>query len=85
MPSLSGGLSAYRSYRANVQPFEYFWNTKPRFVERAVRDSEAFRGGVARGLPEAALLDSLRADAAFMDSLRAATTRLEAGFVALRS
>ena len=83
MPSLSGGLSAYRSYRASVRPFEYFWNTKPRFVERAVRDSEAFRGGVARGLPEAALLDSLRADAAFMDSLRAAKTRLEAGFVAI--
>lgn len=83
MPSLSGGFAAYERYRDGVTPFEYFWNTRPDFVERAVRRSQAFRAGVEQGLAEAALYDSLRADAAFMDSLRTAATRLEVGLVAV--
>ncbi len=83
MPSLSGGLPAYEGYRERVTPFDYFWRSKPETVTRFVRSTERFKREVNTGASEATVLDSLRADAAFMDSLRAATTRLEAGFVAV--
>jgi penicillin-binding protein 1A len=83
MPSLGGGLGSYESYRERVTPFDYFWRSKPDVVTRFVRSTDRFERGVAAGTSEAAMLDSLRGDAAFMDSLRAAKTRLEAGFVAV--
>ncbi|MEP0545450.1 MAG: transglycosylase domain-containing protein [Rhodothermales bacterium] len=83
MPSLGGGLSAYEGYRAGITPFDYFWRSKPKLVTRFVRSTGRFEQLVAGGASEAAALDSLRADAAFMDSLRTVKTRLEAGFVAV--
>jgi penicillin-binding protein 1A len=83
MPSLGGSLSSYEAYRANVTPFDHFWRSKPEVVTRFIESSDRFERGVEAGLDASALLDSLGADAAFMDSLRAAKTRLEAGFVAV--
>ena len=83
MPSLGGGLSAYENYRANVTPFDYFWRSKPDLVNRFVRSTARFEDLAERGLSESAALDSLRGDAAFMDSLRTVKTRLEAGLVAV--
>ena len=83
MPSLGGGLSAYTGYRDRVTPFDYFWRSKPNLVTRFVRSTGRFEQLTATGMSERTALDSLRADAAFMDSLRAVKTRLEAGFVAI--
>jgi len=82
MPAL-GGADAYVAYRDRVAPFGYFWNAHPDFVARHVRRTDRFEALTAAGVDEDAALDRLRADGAFMDSLRAAATRLEAGFVAI--
>ena len=82
MPSLSGA-DAYVAYRDRVEPFGYFWRREGGLVARHVRRTPRYRALTAAGLDEEDALDSLRRDDAFMDSLRAVVTRLEAGLVAL--
>lgn len=82
MPSLAGA-DAYTRYRARVEPFGYFWRTRARVVERHIRRSDDFRSVVESGRSDEEAIAELSRNDAYMDSLRAIATRLEAGFVAL--
>ncbi|MGI9175521.1 MAG: penicillin-binding protein 1A [Rhodothermales bacterium] len=69
--------------QTGYEPFEYFWESKPHIEVQFIQETDHYKelreGGMER--PEA--LDRLRRDAAFMDSLKAEKTRLEAGLLAL--
>jgi penicillin-binding protein 1A len=66
-----------------VQPFGYFWKTKPGLIDLFIRESAAYRSAVDSGTaPEAALVQ-LKSDREFIARLRADKTRLQAGFVAI--
>ena len=66
-----------------VRPFAHFWQAHPRKLERLLRRTSRYRRTTARGIPADSALALLQADGAFIDSLQAAATRLEAGLVAL--
>ncbi len=59
------------------------WNEQHALVDAFIRETPRFQAARAAGQDEAQAIARLRADAAFMKSLRADKTRLEAGFVAL--
>lgn len=78
---LSRDASAYRSFRrAN---FSQIWRDRPAAARSIARSTAAYRRGIDDGTNADALLDSLLADGAFMDSLKQVKTRLEIGFTAL--
>jgi penicillin-binding protein 1A len=79
----STSTADYLAQREAVRPFGYFWQSHAELADAFVRESLAFRRAVAGGEPPAAALKRLKADRAFIAQLRAAKTRLEAGFVAL--
>lgn len=74
---------AYVAAQRRTTPFAHFWASKPALVDAFVRETLRYRRLVAEGASAEEALAALRADAAFMDSLRTAKTRLETGFVAL--
>ena len=80
---LSESASAYRRARSQVEGFGHFWDEKDALVDDFIRATRRFRRRTARGQSEEAVLEALRGNAAFMDSLREAKTRLEVGFVAI--
>ncbi len=80
---VSRNAAAYQSFRRSVRPFDHFWASRPSVVRSFVRGTVAYRSGVAAGIDEETMLDSLLARPAFMDSLRREKTRVQAGFVAL--
>jgi penicillin-binding protein 1A len=80
---LSRSAAAYASKHRAVEPFSYFWNTRNDLLELFVRESPEFRKGVAAGKAAADMLNTLHKDDQFMVRLKAAKSRLEAGFVAL--
>ena len=73
----------YAKMRPRVAPFGYFWSSRPELLEAFLRESPEFRKAVEGGEPEADAAARLAGDAEFMARLKAAKTRLEAGFVAL--
>jgi penicillin-binding protein 1A len=80
---LSSNPQAYADRRRQVQPFGYFWKTKPGLIDLFIRESAAYRSAVDSGTaPEAALVQ-LKSDREFIARLRADKTRLQAGFVAI--
>jgi penicillin-binding protein 1A len=80
---LSSSASAYIDMRRRVQPFAYFWKSKPELLDAFVRESAAYRAAIASGsTPEAALAE-LKRSREFMANLRAEKTRLQAGLVAI--
>ena len=80
---LSSNANAYVDRRRRVQPFAYFWKTKPGLIDAFIRESAAYRSAVDSGAaPEAALLQ-LKSNREFMAKLRADKTRLQVGFVAI--
>ena len=82
-PGTVGSAAAARAAVGPRGAFAYFWSSKRALVDGYVRATPRFRSLVAGGTAEAAALRRLRADAAFMDSLRAVRTRLEASLVAV--
>jgi penicillin-binding protein 1A len=80
---VSTNASAYGSARENVKPFDYFWRTHPEILEEAVRNSVRFRNGVAAGQSEAEMLTILAEDESYLDSVKTAESRVQAGFVAI--
>lgn len=80
---LSSAPSAYARARKHVEPFSYFWNTRQELVDAFVRETPQFKKKIQAGDSEAQALSSLKQNAEFMTQLRAAKTRLEAGFVAM--
>ena len=79
----STATADYLERREAVRPFGYFWQSHAELADAFVRESLVFRRAVAGGEAPAAALQRLKADRAFIAQLRAAKTRLEAGFVAL--
>ncbi len=67
----------------NYEPFAYYWSSKRDTVDQFIRETTRYRRLVAGGMAPGEALRQLRADQAFMDSLKAVKTRLEAGFVAI--
>ncbi|MGD9831403.1 MAG: penicillin-binding protein 1A [Piscinibacter sp.] len=80
---LSGGTRAYVAARAKTEPFAHFWATRGELVDDFIRESAEFAAMHEDGRSAEDALATLRADAAFMRSLRERKTRLEAGFVAI--
>ncbi|SDL98222.1 penicillin-binding protein 1A [Oryzisolibacter propanilivorax] len=59
------------------------WNARNPLVQQLVRESNTFAKAVEGGESEEAALERLLADASFLQELRAARTRVQAGFLAL--
>ncbi len=72
-----------RMARGDVEPWSYFWQRNTRLSDAFVRDTDRWRALRERGLDRSEATAQLRADEAFMDSLHAVKTRLEAGLVAV--
>jgi penicillin-binding protein 1A len=64
--------------------FSYLWDGRPELVRAFIRSTPQYRSGVASGVPEEVMLDSLRSNQAFMEALRQLKTRVETGFVAMK-
>jgi len=80
---LSTSAPPYVDMRRRVQPFGYFWKTKPGLIDAFIRESSAYRRAVDSGTAPEAALAKLKSDREFMAKLRADKTRLQAGFLAL--
>ena len=80
---LSSTPSAYSRAHKQIQPFSYFWDSRRELVDAFVRETPQFKKAVQAGSSEAQALAALKQDDQFMAQLRAAKTRLEAGFVAM--
>jgi penicillin-binding protein 1A len=65
------------------EPWAHFWATQGRLTESFIRDTDRFRSLRRQGTDPGDALAQLRADEAFMDSLRTSKTRLEVGLVAI--
>jgi penicillin-binding protein 1A len=73
----------YKSLHKKVEPFRYFWNEHASLLDTFIRETPQFRKAVAAGKKDTAVLEKLKNNAKFMQALRAAKTRLEAGFTAM--
>lgn len=84
-PFTSSQEDAYLEYarKNTVEPWAYFWQSQGRLLSSFITDTDRFRALRREGLSPQEALESLRDDEVFMDSLRTAKTRLEAGLVAL--
>jgi len=80
---LSSNANSYVDMRRRVQPFAYFWKTKPGLIDLFIRESVAYRSAVDAGATPEAALAQLKSNKEFMAKLRADKTRLQAGFVAM--
>ena len=80
---LGAATDAYVTRHARVQPFAYFWRTHGALAETFIRESPAYRSAVAGGVTPAEALSRLKDDAAFLERLHVAKSRLEGGYVAL--
>ena len=79
----STSTGTYTSMRSSVTPFEYYWRTHGAQLDAFIRESNTYRQAVDGGEAPAAAFKRIKADRSFMRELRAAKTRLEAGFVAI--
>jgi penicillin-binding protein 1A len=80
---ISTSAKAYIDMRRRVQSFAYFWKTKSGLLEQFIRESAAYRAALQSGAAPEAAMALLKNDREFMSKLRAAKTRLQAGFVAI--
>jgi len=67
----------------DVEPWGQFWKEQPTILRNSVKSTDRYRRASRRVDDRDALVRTLLADEAFMDSLKAEKTRLETGFVAL--
>lgn len=80
---MSTSTGAYAGMRRQVVPFRYFWESRSDLVNAFIRETPEYRKAIEAGEAAAGVLQRLKADDKFIAQLRAAKTRLEAGFVAL--
>jgi penicillin-binding protein 1A len=80
---LSTRIDAYQQARRKTEPFAHFWATQGELVDAFVRESPEFARLLEAGHSKDDALARLRADTAFMTTLRERKTRLEAGLVAI--
>ena len=81
--NLSSSTGAYAAVHGAVNPFQYFWQSHAALGDAFVRESASYRKAVEGGEAGPVALKRLKADRNFIAVLRAAKSRLEAGFVAL--
>lgn len=62
---------------------DLYWKRFPDFLDSFIKETQAYREGLNDAITQKELLDSLRTNEAFVDSVKRARTRLEAGFVAI--
>ncbi len=64
---------------------DIFWEENPQFLRQFLRETDRYKNGFANydTKIEKVVFDSLFADSAFVDSVKRANTKLEAGFVAI--
>ena len=79
----SSSTGMYTAIRPNIKPFDYYWLSHKAQLDAFVRESGDYRRAVEGGEAPAAVLKRLKADRAFMNNLKGAKSRLEAGFVAI--
>ena len=80
---ISTSTDVYRGVRRQVAPFRYFWDTQGDLLDSFIRESAEYKQALEAGESAASAFKKLQADRKFIAQLRAAKTRLEAGFVAL--
>ena len=80
---LSTQPDSYRVARNGVEPFRYLWQTQPALLPTLLRETPEYRAMIEAGNTPEAALAALRGNAGFIAALKAAKTRLEAGFVAI--
>jgi penicillin-binding protein 1A len=59
------------------------WDTFPSFLDSFIEETDEYKNGFGGGKNRVQVLDSLKADKKFVDSVKRLRTRLEAGFVAM--
>lgn len=79
---LADNTEAYLK-RTNYEPFKYFWETKDETVDAFIRETPRFKRLRSRDVSAEEAMRQLQADEAFIDSLKAEKTRLEAGLVSI--
>lgn len=80
---LASSSAPYAAMHPKITPFAHFWDANQALADTFVRESAAYRNGVAAGKNGPSLMAQLLQDSAFMNRLRTGKTRLETGFVAL--
>ena len=78
-------LGDYRSLEpgTDYEPFAHFWESNPGILDEFIRQTPRYDTLRARGTGPGAAVDRLRGDGSFIDSLKAAKSRLGAGLVSL--
>ncbi len=79
----AGLLSQSTSSYPAAGTFPYFWQRHPEALDRALRQTSRFKQLRDDGESQSQALLMLKADNAFVDSVKAQTARLEASFVAI--
>jgi penicillin-binding protein 1A len=82
-PINATSTQTYVDMRDGVNPFEYYWQSHGELLETFIRESSDYRKAVDGGENPVAALKRLKADRTFMRQLKAAKSRLEAGFLAM--
>ncbi|WP_332878515.1 penicillin-binding protein 1A [Massilia sp. S19_KUP03_FR1] len=83
-PLVTSSIGTYAAVHNSVKPFDYLWRSRPELLDTFIRESAEYRkAAAAKDAEPAELLKRFKGDREFMAALRAAKTRLEAGFVAL--
>lgn len=84
-PGVSNGtnIGSYAAARNAVKPFQYFWQSHGALSDAFIRETGEYRKAVEGGEKPAEALARLKSDRAFVASVHAVKSRLEAGFVAL--
>jgi penicillin-binding protein 1A len=80
---VSYSTETYTQTRKRSDPFGYFWKSRQDLLDTFVRESPEYKTVVTGGATEAQALLKLKGDAQFLGRLKAAKSRLEAGFVAM--
>jgi penicillin-binding protein 1A len=65
------------------EAFKYYWEANAEYRTQMIRETARYRTARARGEDGQSLLRTLSSDGAFLDSLKAVKTRLEAGMMAI--
>lgn len=79
---LSSDIDVYVN-QEGYEPFAYFWRSQPELVRQFIRETPRFQALRTEGLTEQDAAERLLRDRAFIDSLKAEKTRLEAGLVSI--
>ncbi len=81
--TLGQTTAPYYRVASQTAPFERFWTLRRDAANAFIRDTEAYRRAVAAGEAEDAVLERLRSDRTFLDSLRQHKMRLEVAMTAV--